>query len=197
MTPIIGGPPVDRDPPDLPPDEPKIVNSESVLNDIFDLYPEYRDEIIYEIHELIYLTVRTNKGLPVWEFNNIRYAMMNKMRKHGFPMRLHHTVAFFDLVMFSIPFYTTISTQDTINLWNTNVEYRYRKVRIYDLPSEYAYEMMGLIPFNIDETLALGTLKRTTIRDWDIFTNLITFGGVNNKMIICNWDKIVDFLEAT
>ncbi len=56
-------------------------------------------------------------------FNKIRIALSEIEKREGFPARMHHTVAFFDLLMFSIPFYTALQVLKTIQVWDDSVEW--------------------------------------------------------------------------
>ena len=183
------------------------LNSQEKLEEIFDIYPEYKKDIYSGIAQLIDLSVISNSGVAVHQFNKIRFKLDAIEKRHGFPMRLHHTVAFFDLLMFSIPFYTQLQVNTTIISWDNDrpdkipaterVDMRFRKVLIKIIPNEQQYDLIGVIPFGfantvaeIDELLALATT-----RVWNLFENLVTYSGMNNKFIICNWDKIVKRLN--
>ncbi len=145
----------------------------------------------------------TYNGVEPYMYNKIRILLSVIQRKHGFPMREHHTVAFFDLIMFSIPFHTKIRVHATMTSWDRDSiagkipvtlrkDMRYRQVLIANLPNELQSDLIGLIPFGFDTTarelfeLAL----ETTTRTWPIFENLVTFGGMNDVLIQHNWDKI-------
>ena len=178
------------------------------LERIFESYPEYRSECSLELASFIDFTARSKvKNIAVYEFTKIRIHLDALGRREGFPARMHHTVAFFDLLMFSIPFYTQLMTKTTITSWDehrplnipkTNrTQMRWRNVLIKTIPDEQQYDYIGLIPFGFDNTIREGfeMLLNATARIWPIFNNLVSFGGLHNKIIICNWDYVLKKLN--
>lgn len=181
---------------------PFVVSGEDVkdslgqLERILERYPAYRSECSLELASFIKFYAKSNvKKISVFEFTKIRIHLAAIARKEGFPAIIHHTVAFFDLLMFSIPFYTKVSIRNTMENWNISAKYRWRKVRIFDIPDEFGFELLGLIPLSTDDMLVMSTMKRATERDWLLFNNLVSYGGIHNKIIICNWDYVLKKLN--
>ena len=140
-------------------------------------------------------------------FNKIRIILGIIQKRHGYPAVRHHTVAFFDLLMFHVPFYTKTLIKQTIEFWDQPVEwprfsgnwskirdYQWRAVRIVDIPDEYQSMIMNAIPFNIDETL-ISALLLLTARRYLLYPNIVDRSGLHDKIIICNWDYILQELN--
>lgn len=161
----------------------------------------------------------TRSGIESFMYNKIRMALDAIMKKHGFPMRFHHTVNFLDLLMVSIPFFTQIAITDTLDAWDDNIEkigmrhnwllnpsirnildksdgawWFCRAIIIYDVPDEYARMIMRGIPTNIDEAIWESAM-RLTMRPYSMFDNIISFGGINNLVILANWNKVREMID--
>lgn len=155
--------------------------------------------------------------IQCFQFDKIRMALDSIQKTHGYPARMHHTVAFFDLIMFSIPFNTKLWIDLTKQIWNgepimeawlgtidyyysqikrkTNFHaWRWRKVVIHDIPNEVLNQVLNAIPFRFDSA-AWDFVQKTTLREWYLFDNLVDLSGINDKIIVCNWDRIVAFLN--
>lgn len=145
------------------------------------------------------------REIESFQTNKIRIFMNAIAQKDGFPVRLHHTVAFFDLIMFSIPFYTKLMIFQSIEAWEGRYSpmgqgpelihdpseiHRYRNVIIFDIPNELLSMILMAIPTFIDNML-VELAMQTTHRPWPIFENLVTFSGMSNLFIKYNWDKIL------
>ena len=183
-------------------------DSSTVLAKVLSLYPQYKKECSPGLSTLInFANVSNGKKIKCYEFNKIRIHLEAIEKREGFPARRHHTVAFFDLLMFSTPFYKRLSVMDTIQLWDEGQLskekpwrirfidvgsrfYVWRQVVTFNIPDEYQSVFLGLIPSKIDDSV-VNTLLRLTSDVWPIFENLISYGGLHNKIILCNWDKVV------
>lgn len=182
------------------------------LREILDKYPRYYQVIDPRLTEINDYHLSTKGGIHSFQFNKIRIALASIQKKHGYPVRQHHTVAFFDLMMFSIPFFTKIFTTLTIQMWDAEIipagmylwentydhtksfEWRFRKVIIHNIPNEFSTGILNFIPFKFDEAV-WGHAQRTTSREWFIFDNLLSYGGLNNLVIIANWNRIRNFID--
>lgn len=194
---------------ELPPEPVPIDESELALDEVFKIYPEYEKDILPEVANLIDLSRVSNSGVRVYEFNKIRFKLAGIQQRNGYPMRLHHTVMFFDLVMFSLPFYTKLFVTKTIDSWEKSIQidgpegkkidtlpesFRFRKVFIYDIPTEFlAMILQGVQILGLYYWVELA--MQLTNRPYWLFKNLVSYGGLNNKMIVCNWDKIIKMLN--
>ena len=63
------------------------------------------------------LDKRTNGGISYYQYNKIRILLSAIQKKNGFPARDNHTVAFYSLLMFSLPFYTRLALLITQQAW--------------------------------------------------------------------------------
>ena len=183
-------------------------DSKTVLENVLRVYPQYRKECSPGLSTLInFANVSNVRKIKCYQFNKIRICLDAIEKKEGYPARRHHTVAFFDLLMFSTPFYKRLAVMDTIQLWDDGqlskekpwrvrfVDvgsrfYVWRQVVTFDIPDEYQSVFLGLIPSKIDDSI-VNTLLRLTSDVWPIFENLVSYGGLHNYIILCNWDKVV------
>ena len=136
-------------------------------------YPPLREECHPDLLEICDYTRMSNNvnntsfgPIKCYMFNKIRIVLGIIQKLHGYPAVRDHTVAFFDLLMFHIPYYTQLIVKETIKFWNGPIEfpkfsgnwskvrdYQWRAVRVVDIPDEYQTMIMNIIPFQIDETL--------------------------------------------
>ena len=152
----------------------------------------------------------TQGGVEHYMYNKIRILLSNIYSKHGYPARAHHTVQFYGLLMFSVPINTKIHYINTKKAWEQIVylddkegqpiltepkDWKWRQVYIYDIPDEIMQKVMHFIPLSIDDGIVWTLLELTTMRPWQLFDNLITYGGINDIVIEHNWDKIKDVLN--
>jgi hypothetical protein len=190
-------------------------DSLSALEKILQYYPAYKSECSLDLATFIDYTAKSDvKQVSCYEFKKIRILLSNIEQQEGFPARIHHTVAFFDLLMFSIPFYHKLFLQKTMEYWdkdglempdpnnslkvlrNSKIsDWRWRKVWIHEIPNELFQSLFNMIPYQIESGLVDLWTKACTTKEWSIFENLITFAGLHNKIIICNWDKVLKKLN--
>lgn len=185
--------------------------SGTALERIKNSNPKLFSECDIRLSEFInYNLGSTRQNIKCFQFNKIRMILSAIKKKHGYPAVQHHTVAFFDLLMFSIPFYTRLNVIDTISLWDhgfifpeqawstkftsVNPIYEWRQVLIFDIPNDYLAAILTMLPFQVDDVAIKNAMKLTT-RVWDIFSNLLDYSGLNDKIIVCNWDKILEVLN--
>lgn len=214
MTPLIDDDdsPIDRD------DPPSYDYSLIALQKIKSSYPEEFLECSLKLASMIDYAGATNGGVFCYQFNRIRKEMAAIQKKHGYPARMHHTVMFFDLLMFSVPFFTKLWVKFTMQIWDGELlpaavlgniiplgessdwlqerthEWVWRKVIIYDIPDEVQNYLMDIVPFNIDNAIWDMVMKGTN-REWYMIPNLLSLGGLHDKIIVCNWDLIKSFLN--
>jgi len=182
-------------------------DSKRALENILRAYPEYEKEIDPNIYKIIDFNATTKTGIKCYQFNKIRIKLSIIQRKHGFPASRDYTVAFYGFVMFGIPWFTKIFLTPTINAWigkrgigdygnlpfvdyDRPYLYNWRQVVIHDLPPELLDLGLGAISMIPGIYTIVTALMYNTARLFPIFENILSFGGLNNKVIISNWDKI-------
>jgi hypothetical protein len=131
----------------------------------------------------------TNGGIYPYMYNKIRITLNAIHRKEGFPARSYHTVAFYGLLMFSIPFDHILLVGETATLWSQQPNKRWRAVKLgYKRPSgDIAEDALYLIPYWSQISRFAALFNQV---EWPIYENLLSYGGLNNKVIDANWDKI-------
>lgn len=180
---------------------PNFGNSKMYLDRILAKYPEYINELHADIHTIVPLERPTNvERIYCYQFNKVRIKLAQIKRKHGFPVRSFFTVAFFNYIMFGIPFYTKMHIKESINSWS-QVGMRWRGVRIGDLPVEDTVQgQLYIVGRSLAGIVGLSgmfddILKASTIRNYPIYENIIMYSGLHNIVIISNWDKILTELN--
>ena len=150
-----------------------------------------------EAYPSVQTSESTSTGVQKYMYNKIRILLGAIQRKKGWPARAHHSVGFYGLQMFAVPDFTTIDREHTMKAWkgSRSKEYEWRKVRIFDIPTLDMVELANVVPMQYGSLVLNKTMRINTIRDWPMYENLLSKGGISNIMIDHNWDKIKKELE--
>ena len=199
---------------DFPDDIIPEADSLGHLEKILDKYPKYIPECELELASFIDFSASSKvKGVKCYEFKKIRIYLNAIMVNEGYPARRHHTVQFFDLLMFSCPFYTKLAVKRTMDYWDEDghdlpvkstgfggkvtktskiSRFKWRKVIMYKIPDEIISQFLGLLPdmIPIHEIMTLGSMITNSF-EWPLFNNLVQYGGLHNFIIVCNWDYVL------
>ncbi|MEJ2252183.1 MAG: hypothetical protein P8Y97_21285 [Candidatus Lokiarchaeota archaeon] len=131
-------------------------------------------------------------------YNKIRVILGNIWKIQGYPVRLHCRVAFPHHIMISIPNNMEYSIARTWTMYQDQGSRKYDPSSIYryviliqnapeGTPLGFIENMFNMVTLGLFSQIVEGDV--TEIK-YPIFENIVSPGGINNKVIDANWDKI-------
>lgn len=175
--------------------------SYNIFKKVLRMYPEYTSQLHPNLWSYIDLNKSTRGGIKVYQFNKIRMKVDQIKRKHGYMVRWGYKVGFVAHLMISVPQNTLIDYYETDQHWKQYVSHRWRVCQIFDVQVEGSVQgNLAIVFSSLLGVVGLGgiipdIIKGNTIRNYSIFENLVTYGGMHNIFILSNWDKILPMLN--
>lgn len=154
-----------------------------------------------EMETFLNFDLTTHKGIPVWQTKKIRNILTGMSRYHGFGIRWKYRISFMGHAYMSIPQNTLIDFVKTDQEWE-KVENRWRRIWIYDVIVTGTNEgnLMQILSVITGSELGLNIvpdwIKGNTMRSYEFFENMISYDGINDVIIISNWDKVRELLMS-
>lgn len=159
-----------------------------------DLHPKLETYLDFE--------AKTKSGIEVWQTIKIRAHLANISMRHGYRARWKYRISFMGHQYLSIPQNSLVLFYDTDRKWETDVSWRWRKIYIADTivadtpEGNMANVADGILSIIGMRDVVEGIIKGQTKRSYNLFENMISYEGINDVVILSNWDKVRKLLMA-
>ena len=144
--------------------------------------------------------IPSKQGIKWFMFNKIRIKLGAYRKRHGWNLQVYRRVMFMDLQMFSIPSDHVCMEYFTREDWLDYPNRSYRKIKIANridtsnsisaggnlLAAIGGGLMQTILGINLVSEIGQGA----TMKDWEIYPNLISIGGLHDVIILRNWEKV-------